>query len=77
VPPDPVPTLSRVRLPVVGIRAASSIYLDDRRWNRLCAAVPDAWLRQHSESGHLLPLEDPGVTASSVIEGLRALDVLS
>ena len=75
-PPFPGEALGRVQAPVVGLRGASSVFLDDARWTQLVARQPTGWYRQLGEHGHLLPLEAPEATADALLEGLQVQGVL-
>ncbi len=74
--PHPSRDAEATRIPLVALRAASSIFLDDARWNALLRARPDAITRQLAGYGHLLPLEAPEKTARAVVAGLREAKVL-
>ena len=70
-PANPIPALAQIQRPVIGLRGRSSIYLDDRRWNRVTRAQARGWYEQHPQHGHLIPLEAPQLTAQRVKAGLR------
>ncbi len=63
-------SIKKIRLPVLGLRGATSDTLSKKafaRWRRL---QPQADLRE-CEGGHLLPLEFPRQTADQVLDFLR------
>lgn len=68
----PGPTLRNLHLPVVGIRGASSMFLDDTKWRGCTHVISNGWYRQLPEYGHLLPLEAPQAAAAAVLEGIEA-----
>lgn len=69
---DPVPTLRRLKIPVIGIRAGDSFFMDQRHWNRFVGAKCMRWHTQFDHLGHLAPLESPSECASALFEGLKA-----
>jgi pimeloyl-ACP methyl ester carboxylesterase len=74
--PCPYGEMGRLSLPLVALRGAASIYLDDARWSGLLRRQPDAVTRQRPELGHLMPLEAPVQVAHDVLDGLRAHGLL-
>lgn len=73
---DPIPALKKLRIPVVGIRAGDSFFMDNRHWRRFMAAPSMRWQTQLSQLGHLAPLEDPAECASALFAGLEAIGEL-
>lgn len=73
---DPVPELKRLDIPVIGIRAGDSFFMDNRHWSRFTAAPCMRWQTQLAQLGHLAPLEDPAACVSALWEGLRNIGEL-
>lgn len=69
---DPIPTLKKLKVPVVGIRAQDSFFMDHKRWQRFVSAPSMVWHTQLSDYGHLMPLEGPKACAQAVLTGLEA-----
>lgn len=74
---DPIPTLRRLNVPVIGIRAADSFFMNERYWQRFRSAPSMRWQTSLLEYGHLLPLEGPQDCARAVIRGLEAIKLLT
>lgn len=74
---NPIPTLKRLTVPVVGIRAADSFFMNERYWERFSSAPSMRWHTSLPEYGHLLPLEGPEDCAKAVIRGLEEIKLLS
>lgn len=63
------PSVSKIRLPVLGLRGETSDTLNKQAFERWGKAQPQADLRECS-GGHLLPLEYPQETAAHIIDFL-------
>lgn len=74
---DPVPTLAKLPIPVLGIRAADSFFMNDASWARFKNCKSMVWQRKLSSYGHLVPLEGPTDCANCVQEGLDFLDTIA
>lgn len=70
---DPIPTLHKLKLPILGIRAADSFFMNDTMWRRFSSAPSMVWQTQLAQFGHLLPLEGPDPCAETVLGALEHL----
>lgn len=74
---DPISTLKKLKVPVVGIRAGDSFFMDQRHWKRFLSAKSMRWHTRFDHLGHLAPLESPRECANALFAGLEATDLLS
>lgn len=73
---DPIPALKKLSLPVIGIRAGDSFFMDAQHWKRFTSAKSMRWHTHFDHLGHLAPLESPKECASALLKGLEAVGVI-
>jgi len=69
-PPNVLPQLAKLSMPVVAIRAKPGIFFSEKLWRQWQNAQPNAKFLESLGHGHLLPLEDPKLCGDLIIDGL-------
>jgi len=69
-PPNVMPQLANLAMPVVAIRAKPGIFFSEKLWRQWKNAQPTAKFLESLDHGHLLPLEDPALCSDLIIDGL-------
>lgn len=74
MPPHILPVLKRVTVPTEIVTGKPSLFMDPSISNALRRARPDMGTSDFPDSGHLLPLEVPGLVGRTVQDALARLD---